>query len=120
MIEELAELAAALHEGRVVAVADALADLLYVVHGTALACGVPIDAVFAEVHRSNMTKLELDAHGKGGKVAKEGWSRPNLAPLLWPGAVSCPSCGEALITQPPKDEWTAWCKYCGLTPREVI
>lgn len=120
MNEELAELEVALHEGRIVATADALADLLYVVYGTANACGIPIDAVFAEVHRSNMTKPGLDEHGKGGKITKEGWSPPDLAPLLWPRAVSCPSCGEALITQPPKDGETAWCKYCGLTPREVI
>ncbi len=40
MNEELAEVEVALHEGKLVAAADALADLLYVVHGTANACGI--------------------------------------------------------------------------------
>jgi len=39
---------------------DAIADLLYVVHGAALAYGFTaeqVDAAFREVHRSNMSKL---------------------------------------------------------------
>lgn len=55
--EEFGELRKALTLNDLVGVADAIADLLYVVHGTALACGIDIDPIFAEVHRSNMTKL---------------------------------------------------------------
>lgn len=58
--EELGEYIDALAERDTVGVADALADLLYVVFGAALAHGIPIDEVFAEVHRSNMTKLGED------------------------------------------------------------
>lgn len=39
---------------------DAICDLLYVVHGSAVAYGFTkeqVDGAFAEVHRSNMTKL---------------------------------------------------------------
>lgn len=55
--------------GPVLSIAKELADLLYVVYGTAAAYGINIDDVFAEVHVSNMTKLdrdnpERDAHGK--------------------------------------------------------
>src|ERR1044072_8820593 len=45
---------------KVIAVADALADLLYVVHGTGVSLGIPLDAVFDEVHDSNMSKLGDD------------------------------------------------------------
>src|SRR5438128_5373002 len=34
-----------------------LADLRYVVEGTAVALGLPIEDAYAEVHRSNMSKL---------------------------------------------------------------
>lgn len=62
--EERGELRAALAAGNLIETADAIADLLYVVYGTAVACGIDIDKVFEEVHRSNMSKLwtmaELD------------------------------------------------------------
>src|SRR4051812_14564694 len=54
--EELAELLVAMGARDVVAVADALADELYVLYGVAVSYGIDLDAVFAEVHRSNMTK----------------------------------------------------------------
>lgn len=62
-------------------VAKELADLLYVVYGTADAFGIDIDRVFAEVHRSNMSKL---VDGKplkreDGKVLKgPNYTPPNL------------------------------------------
>lgn len=61
--------------------AKELADLLYVVYGTADAFGIPIDYVFSEVHRSNMSKL---VDGKplkreDGKVLKgPNYTPPNL------------------------------------------
>ena len=58
--EENAEL---LEAPTVVEALDAIADLLYVVHGAALAYGFTgeqVDAAFAEVHRSNMSKLWTD------------------------------------------------------------
>lgn len=55
--EELFELRAAMAGCNLYETADAIADLLYVVYGTAVACGIDIDKVFEEVHRSNMSKL---------------------------------------------------------------
>lgn len=61
--------------------AKELADILYVVYGAADAFGIPIDEVFAEVHRSNMSKL---VDGKplkreDGKVLKgPNYTPPNL------------------------------------------
>ncbi len=54
--EGVAELALALGERDRVKVADALADLAYVLFGAAATWGVPLQEVFDEVHRSNMTK----------------------------------------------------------------
>lgn len=45
--------------------AKELADLLYVVYGTAAVYGIPIDDVYREVHRSNMSKL-----GPSGEVIR--------------------------------------------------
>lgn len=50
-----------------------LADLRYVVEGTAVSLGLPLNEAYAEVHRSNMSKL--GANGKpicreDGKVLK--------------------------------------------------
>jgi predicted HAD superfamily Cof-like phosphohydrolase len=59
--------------------AKELADLLYVVLGTAAAYGIPIDDVYREVHRSNMSKLGADGkpvYREDGKVLKG----PNYTP----------------------------------------
>lgn len=86
MIEELRELCDAMEAEDLLAVADGLADLLYVVFGTAVAYGIPIDRVFAEVHASNMSKLGQDGRpiiGEHGKRLKGPHYRPpDIAPLL--------------------------------------
>jgi NTP pyrophosphatase (non-canonical NTP hydrolase) len=55
--EEFNELQEAFVNKSKVEVADALADLLYVIYGTACSCGMDIGRVFNEVHASNMSKL---------------------------------------------------------------
>lgn len=63
-------------------VAKELADLLYVVYGTAVSFGIDINKVYAEVHNSNMSKL---VDGKplkraDGKVLKgPNYSPPDLS-----------------------------------------
>ena len=56
--EELDELQAAVDANDLVEVADALADLQYVLSGAVLEFGLPFvfDDLFDEVHRSNMSK----------------------------------------------------------------
>lgn len=55
--EELSELDQALMKGDIIEVAKELADLLYVTYGTASVCGIDIEPIFKEVHRSNMSKI---------------------------------------------------------------
>jgi predicted HAD superfamily Cof-like phosphohydrolase len=68
-------------------IADALVDSIYVIVGTALEFGIPLDRVWAEVQRANMTKID-PATGKvrkrgDGKVLKpEGWQPPNIKACL--------------------------------------
>lgn len=84
--EEATEFRSASYDADVVEVADALADLLYVVYGAALEWGIPIDAVFAEVHRSNMSKVWPDGtihYREDGKVLKPStYSPADIARIL--------------------------------------
>ena len=69
----------------IVEIADAIADIIYIACGTAVSYGIPLDDVFAEVHRSNMAKL-VDGkviRREDGKVQKpEGWTAPDIRGVL--------------------------------------
>ena len=84
--EEVAELADAGRRGDLVAVADALADIVYVAYGTAHVYGIDLDAVLDEVHSSNMTKLGADGRPvrrPDGKVLKgPSYRPPDIAAVL--------------------------------------
>lgn len=74
--EELAELKVAQEQGDIVGIADAIADLLYVVYGAAVAYGLPAQQLFDEVHASNMSKF-IDGHRRpDGKWIKGPSYRP--------------------------------------------
>lgn len=81
--EEVQELKDAIYNvGDMNLVADALADILYVVYGAAHAFGIDIDNCFREVHVSNMSKLGEDGkpiYREDGKVVKgPNYRPPNL------------------------------------------
>lgn len=83
--EELREWADADTSGNLVEVADAIADLLYVVYRAGLAYGLPIDEVFAEVHRSNMTKFpngEVIRRADGKIQKPDSWEPPRIKEIL--------------------------------------
>lgn len=80
-MEELAEWLAAHAEGDLVAVADAWADRAYVLLGDAVATGLPVAALFAEVHRSNMTK-EPDPLSTGKAIKGPDYSAPDISGVL--------------------------------------
>jgi len=98
--EEVSEFAAAAEQQDLVGIADALADIAYVIYGTALTYGIDLDAVLREVHRSNMSKLGGD--GKpllrdDGKVIKsERYVPPDLAQELADVAIYLLSLAEML------------------------
>lgn len=84
--EELQELDDAWLDDDLVEYADAIGDLLYVVYGAAVEAGIDADVVFAEVNRSNWTKLGADGQvhlRDDGKVLKpDTFEEPQLARLL--------------------------------------
>jgi predicted HAD superfamily Cof-like phosphohydrolase len=78
--EEVAELEEAFNNNDIIKIADGIADILYVVYGTAISCGLDMEPLFQEVHRSNMTKI-------GGYKRKDGkWIKPDTYEKadLWP------------------------------------
>jgi len=68
--EEFEEFQEAMQSKDLSAMAKELADLLYVVYGTAVSLGIDMEPVFKEVHRSNMSKV-------GGYKREDGkWVKP--------------------------------------------
>ena len=66
-------------------IAKELADIIYIVCGTAVSYGIPLDRVFDEVHRSNMAKLVdgKPVRREDGKILKpEGWTAPDIKKVL--------------------------------------
>ncbi|MFE5919018.1 MazG nucleotide pyrophosphohydrolase domain-containing protein [Streptomyces sp. NPDC056468] len=86
LAEEAAEVAEVAVTGPLDKLAHELADVVYVAYGTALVHGIDLDAVLAEIHRSNMTKLGPDgraARRADGKVLKgEHYEVPDVSSVL--------------------------------------
>ncbi|MCH5675312.1 MazG nucleotide pyrophosphohydrolase domain-containing protein [Streptomyces gilvus] len=86
LAEETAEVAEVSVTGPLDRLAHELADVVYVAYGTALVHGIDLDAVIAEIHRSNMTKLAPDgrvARRADGKVLKgEHYEAPDVSGVL--------------------------------------
>lgn len=86
--EEVAELAHALGKSDIIGAVDALCDIQYFLDGTFIALGLAEykDAAFAEVHRSNMTKLGSDGRplrDASGRIVKgPAYERPDLRRVL--------------------------------------
>ncbi|MFH9819543.1 MazG nucleotide pyrophosphohydrolase domain-containing protein [Streptomyces sp. NPDC017230] len=86
LAEEAAEVAEVSVTGPLDRLAHELADVVYVAYGTALVHGIDLDAVIAEVHRSNMTKLGPDGQASrraDGKVLKgDHYEAPDVPGVL--------------------------------------
>ena len=85
------ELIQSMLNGDLTGIADGIADVLYVVIGTAIAYGINIKEVFDEVHRSNLSKtvwseelqrytIEKDEFGKG--IKPPTYSPAALEPIV--------------------------------------
>ena len=91
--EELGELKLALdgydkhgaplnEHAQVVAAADALGDLVYVIAGAAVTWGIPLAEVFDAIHRSNMTKSVTDKRADGKVMKGPDYVPPDIAGAL--------------------------------------
>lgn len=82
MSEEFKELLEAIEANDLVEVADACADVIVTVLGTAAEYGIPFDEVWAEVHRSNMAKAGGPIREDGKRLKPPGWTPPDIASIL--------------------------------------
>ena len=84
--EEVEELWDACKDKAIIGIADALTDILYVTYGAGHAFGIDLDKCFAEVQRSNMSKLGKNGkpiYREDGKVMKgPNYSEPDLKNTL--------------------------------------
>jgi hypothetical protein len=85
LVEEMKEYLAAEQQDNIVEIADGLADVVVIAYGTACAYGIDLDAVLAEVYRSNMSKV-IDGeviYSSEGKVLKpDTYSPPAVADVI--------------------------------------
>ena len=76
-------------EEDLVAYVDAVCDLIYVLAGSLVSFGVDLDKCFAEVHRSNMSKLGEDGKPivrEDGKILKgPNFTPPDLRSIIYGG-----------------------------------
>jgi predicted HAD superfamily Cof-like phosphohydrolase len=80
--EEFDELREALAAEDLSSIAKEMADLLYVVYGTAVSYGIDMDPVFREVHRSNMSKVGGYKREDGKWVKPATYSPAHIEPIL--------------------------------------
>ena len=86
IIEELKEFQEAINNKDLLEIADALTDILYVTYGAGHSFGIDLDKCFAEVQRSNMSKLGENGkpiYNEHGKVMKgPNYIKPNLKQFI--------------------------------------
>jgi len=96
--EEFDELKKALVAEDLSSIAKEMADLLYVVYGTAVSYGIDMEPVFREVHRSNMSKIGGYKREDGKWVKPATYSPARIEPILAEQGLaqpkSCSSLGD--------------------------
>ncbi len=80
--EESDELRDALRLRSLPHIAKEMADLLYVVYGTAVAYGIDLEPVFREVQRSNMSKVGGHKRDDGKWIKPPTYSPARVEPIL--------------------------------------
>lgn len=64
-------------------IAKEAADLVYVIYGMALEFGIDLDAVIAEVHRSNLTKTSENKRADGKIQKGPDYEEADIASVLF-------------------------------------
>ncbi len=88
MEEENDEYLEACEQGNLTLIADALGDKMYILFGSIIAHGLQhkIEEVFAEIHRSNMSKLDEEGkpiYREDGKIMKsKNYFLPDIKKVL--------------------------------------
>ena len=86
IIEEFKELMKAYGDRNLVEIADATADLKWVIEGLEHTLKIPQQEVWDEVARSNLAKISKDGKvhkREDGKVLKpEGWTPPDIKTII--------------------------------------
>lgn len=80
--EEFDELKEAFEEKNLHNIAKEMADLLYVVYGTAVSYGIDMEPVFQEVQRSNMSKVGGYKREDGKWVKPATYSPADIKPIV--------------------------------------
>lgn len=83
--EEFYELAYAFKKFDIVETADACADLIWVVEGLCHSLGIPLQKVWDEVSRSNMSKIiegKLVKRGDGKVLKPDTYSPPDIKSII--------------------------------------
>ena len=85
LAEEVEEYLDAEEQSSLEDIADALADMMYIIIGTAISYGIPLESIWKEVHTSNMAKL-VDGkviRREDGKILKPSdWTPPNIKKII--------------------------------------
>ena len=81
--EEHTELMDAIKENDLVKIIDGIGDLIYVLTGTALEYGLPLNTVWNLIQSANMAKVNPETgkvvYNEYNKVMKpEGWTKPDI------------------------------------------
>lgn len=80
--EETGELKYAMEQQDLIEIADGIADSIYVLIGTALVYGIPLQEVWDEVQRTNMAKTGGTKSAQGKILKPQGWLPPDINSIL--------------------------------------
>ena len=102
--EEFDEVKDALAKQDLTGIAKELADLLYVIYGTAVSYGIDMDPVFREVHRSNLSKVGGHKREDGKWVKPATYSPAQIGPILTSQVARRHRLSSAHVSQTPDVE----------------
>lgn len=119
--EEFAELIQAYLDGDAVELADAAADLIWVVCGLMVRLGIDLDPVWAEVTRTNYAKVGGPVRSDGKLQKPIGWQPPDIEGALDRGRSlvasdpeeGCPICKHQCADTFEVSATSIACKHCG-------
>lgn len=82
LVEEVAEFAAAVAAGDLVAAADAIADIEVIANGAAVDFGLDMSPIVDDVHAANMRKVGGPVRADGKRLKPPGWVGPDVAGVI--------------------------------------